>query len=318
MDELHRTTGFVSAAGPRLLAAVILLTGLLGLVSCSQKQVGKTAGSITVAVSIEPQAFFAAQIGGDIVAVDVMVPPAQSPATYEPTPKQMAALEKADVYFRIGVPFENRFIGKIESIIGKSKVVDVRQGITMRWMDEHGHDGDTAAGGHEGIADPHTWLDPMLVKIQARTMTTALEKIAPADREMFETNLERFDTELDSVDQVVAGLLAPYKGQAIYVYHPSYGYFTDRYGLRQVSVETDGKEPSAKRLAALIDQAKRDHVTTLFVQPQFAREPVQAIADALGADVVELDPLSGDYLNNLTAMARRISLALAVRNQQGQ
>ncbi len=294
-------------------AALTALTVLLGM-SCKEQPQKIQKGALTIAVSIEPQAFFAGRVGGASVAVQVMVPPGQSPATYEPTPKQMAQLQEAQVYFRIGVPFENRFIGKIESIIGAGKVTDVRQGIDLRPITGHVHQDDTAAGEQ---LDPHIWLDPALAKTQARTMASVFEELAPQNKDYYEKNLTRFDNALDSVDAIVRELLAPYQGEAIYVYHPSYGYFLERYGLRQVAVEQAGHEPSARELSELITRAKADSVTTLFVQPQFAQQSVEAIADAIGAKVVELDPLSADYLNNLTLMARRISLALALRHHAG-
>jgi len=292
------------------LTALAVFTGI----SCKEQPQKIQKGALTVAVSIEPQAFFAGRVGGASVAVQVMVPPGHSPATYEPTPKQMAQLQQAQVYFRIGVPFESRFIGKIESIIGADKTVDMRQGIELHPITGHVHEGDTTSGEE---LDPHIWLDPVLAKTQARTMAAVFEKLAPHNKDYYEKNLARFDHALDSVDAIVRELLAPYRGEAIYVYHPSYGYFMERYGLRQVAVERDGREPSARELSELIARAKADSVTTLFVQPQFAQQSVETIADAIGAKVVELDPLSADYLSNLTLMARRISLALALRHHTG-
>jgi len=261
-------------------------------------------------VSILPQAYFVERVGGSQVSVEVLVTPGQSHETYEPTPKQMAALSEANVYFRIGLPFETQLIEKITAANLRLRVIDMREGIRLRPMDE----GDAHERG--GAPDPHIWLAPQLVKTQAEHIARTLGEFDPAHAPIFQQNLFAFQCDLNRVDSTIADVLAPLRGRKFYVFHPAYGYFADAYGLKQVAVETGGKEPSARQIAELIDQARQDSVRVVFVQPQFATNSAQKIAEAIGGAVVPLDPLARDYLDNLEQMAHEIKRALS-RNAAG-
>jgi len=257
-------------------------------------------------VSILPQAYFVEQIGGHLVDVDVLVGPGQSPATYEPTPKQMARLGRSQIYFRIGTPFEKGFIDTISSTFKNVEVIDTRRGVPLRRFvldaPEDGHGAHAQRGG----IDPHIWLDPMRVKIQAVTICQALCNHDPAHSSTYVKNLQAFLQALDAIDVRVAAVLAPFTGQKIFVFHPAFGYFCDAYGLTQIPIETEGKEPSPKQLAGLINRAQKDGVKFLFVQPQFAGKSPDAIARVIGGTVVPLNPLPRDYIANLERMAEAI------------
>jgi zinc transport system substrate-binding protein len=260
--------------------------------------------TIKAYVSILPQAYFVERIGGPHIAVGVLVGPGQSPHTYEPTPKAVSNLSDADVYFKIGIPFEKSLLDKATRLFPNLHVVDIQAGIEFRRIEEHGHEeGDRG----EGEADPHTWLDPHLVKTQATTIAAELKRLDPENAAEYDRNLKAFADDLDSVDARIATLLAPYRGSRFYVFHPSYGYFADRYGLVQVAVESEGKEPGAQRLADLIDHAHADGVTVLFAQPQFSSRTAEAIAHEIGAAVKPLDPLARDYLANLERMTEALA-----------
>jgi len=305
-----------TGAGRFVTVVAFLIVAALALASCNNNKSDSGTVRPVAFVSVQPQAWLAEQIGGNDLLVEVLVPPAQSPATYEPTPKQMAALEMADVYFRIGVPFESRFMSKLRAIIGDEKIVDLRRNTTPRFLSGHSHDaGDNADDHHGEVPDPHIWLDPQLVKIQARTVADELARLIPAAAGHFESRRQQLEARLDSVDAVVDSLLAPYRGRTIYVFHPSYGYFTDRYGLTQVAVEIDGKEPSARQLSDLITAARTDRINTLFVQPQYSTKTAATVAAAIEADLVTLDPLSRDYFDNLVDMARKIARSLITEQE---
>lgn len=264
-------------------------------------------------VSIAPQAFFVRRIGGNHVRVETLLAPGQSPATFDPTPKQLVRLAKADVYFRIGVPFEQALIGKLASVTQRVSIIDTRKGVALREMDrghDHNHDGSA------GAFDPHIWLDPALVKIQSRTICEALCESDPARADTYRRNLATFESELEAVADLIRRRLAPIQGRRFYVIHPAYGYFADAFGLAQVAVEVSGKAPSAKKLGRLIDRMRRDGVRTIFVQPQFGMGSAQAIAQAIGGQVVPLDPMAGDYLVNLDDIAKKVRMALLDDSQR--
>lgn len=296
---------FVSSSGRYFILALVLLSTS-----------GWSAGSerLSVWVGIEPQAYFVERIGGGLVDIGVLIKPGQSHEIYDPTPKDIALLSKADIYFMAGLPFEKGLVEKLSGVTSRFNPVDVKKGITLRPSEERGH-AQGGAGG-EDRPDPHTWLAPQLVKIEARQMCDALKRLDSVHTAMFEANYASFAGDLDRVDSTVASILAPYAGKVIYVYHPAYGYFTDRYHLHQMAVESGGKEPGAGQLGGLIQQAKKDKAGTIFVQREFSERTAEAVAREIGGRVAVLDPMARDYLNNLIQMASSIAEELKSRNEK--
>ena len=280
----------------------ITVTGAFLLFASMPSAPPAAQGKIKTFVSILPQAYFVERIGGPHVDIEVLVGPGQSPATYEPTPKQMTKLARAHLYFRIGVPFEEAFVPRIARTFRNLQIVDTRKGVQLRYF--------TKTGGPE-IPDPHIWLDPKRVKVQAATIWRALSGVDPKYAVEFDSNLRTFQADLHSVDAKIADSLAPLKGMNFYVFHPAFGYFGDSYGLTQVAVEIAGKEPSPKQLTELIEKAKQDGVKVIFVQPQFARKAAETIARQIDGAVVAMNPLSRDYLRNLEDMAAAVKKALS-------
>lgn len=301
---------------------------------CMLPAVGIAADSsrITVFTSILPQEYFVERVGGDRVQVQALVAPGSSPATYEPSPRQMAALSEASVFFRIGVPFESAFISKIEGMADGLRIVDTREGIALREMKGHHHHGEEHhehghghvhehnadhaehseshhhhAGEehhhHEGGTDPHIWLNPRLVKVQARTIADALIETDPEGEETYETNLAGFLKDLDELDAHLVEALAPVKAKTFLVFHPAWGYFADAYGLEQEPIEIEGKDPSGQQLARMIELAQNEGVRVIFVQPQFSTTSAERIAEEIGGVVVPIDPLARDYVGNLERVA---------------
>lgn len=268
---------------------------------------------LRVFVSILPQKYFVERIAGSDVEVSVMVRPGADPATYEPSPRQMADLTKARAYFSIGVPFETAWLERIRSNYPELAIVDTQEGITLRQIEGHHHatdQGETQAHHGEHLSDPHVWLNPVLVKKQGETIYQALAAINPAKASVYLDNYQGFAQDLELLDQEIRDILDRGDGRKFMVFHPAWGYFADTYGLQQIPIELAGKEPSAKELAEFIDLARREQIKVIFVQSQFNMKPAQAVAKAVGAQVVQLDPLAEDYMANLLATARAISEAL--------
>jgi zinc transport system substrate-binding protein len=252
---------------------------------------------MAVFVSILPQKYFVEQVGGHHVQVSVMVGSGQSPATYDPTPRQLLALGEARAYFRIGVPFETAWMGRIATVNPRMVIIDTRRGIQLRAMERSlGWGG----GRHsKGLQDPHIWTSPPLVEIQARNIRDALTDLDPAHKADYERNWQRFAAELKALDAYIRERLRDLKDRNVMVFHPSWGYFAHAYGLHQIPIETEGKAPGARDLARLIEQARTMHIRVIFMQTQYSRRTAQAIADAIGARVVAVDPLAEDYVQNL-------------------
>jgi len=264
------------------------------------------ARDLTAVVSILPQAYFLERVGGEGLAVEVLVGPGQSPHTYEPTPKQMASLGSADLYVRIGIPFEEALARKVASLAPNLMVVEGWQGIELQPMAEadHGH----PVGDHDhGRLDPHFWLDPLLVKVHAATVCEALCRLDPQRAPEFRANLAALQADLDALHARLQARLAAVAGRTMYVFHPAYGYLAHRYGLEQVAVQVEGKEPSARQTAELVERARAAGVSALFVQPQFSSRAAEVIAEAVGAELVPLDPLARDYIANMDRMAELVA-----------
>jgi zinc transport system substrate-binding protein len=269
---------------------------------------------LRIFVSILPAEFLAAQVGGTRVRVETLVQPGHNPHTYAPTPLQMARLSKAQLYFRIGVPFETPLIAKLQRTVPDLKIVDLQEGIDLLLLEES----DEEHHEHAGELDPHTWLDPNLALKQAQHIHGSLVALDPAGREEYDRNLARLADDLQELDRTLRTILQPLAGQTIYVFHPAYGYFCRAYNLKQKAINVLGKETGARHLARLIEEAKRDGVRVIFVQPQFSEKTAETIARSIGGSVVPLDNLSRDYLANMKAMALQIAAAQTARQQEGQ
>jgi zinc transport system substrate-binding protein len=278
------------------------------------------ARALSAYVSILPEAQFVERVGGGRVSVEVLVQPGQSPHSFEPAPRQMAALSDANVYFRIGVEFENTLMPRVESTMRNLAVVDLRQGIRMREIEaneagseaNHQNEQGEPPGGSSahGSPDPHIWMDPRNVEIMASTIRDALTRLDPEGRQTYEEGCRSYTAELDALHHRISRALAPLAGRTLFVYHPAFGYFADAYGLEQVAVEIRGTEPSARQLAQLIDTARARGVRVLFVQPQFSRVGAEAVARAIDGAVVPIDALARDYAGNLEGIAAAVEKAL--------
>lgn len=268
---------------------------------------------VHVFVSVAPLKYFVERVGGEHVSVQVMVQPGHSPATYEPTPRQMAALSKADVYVRIGVPFEAFWMSKLEEINPALQIIDCRDGISSMPIPDKtvdlGNAGEIDRAHDHAAGDPHVWLDPSLVKIISRNIRDRLMRIDDSNSAAFEQNTEQFGKELDKLDREIRQLTANIKNPKFLVFHPAWGYFARAYGLEQIAVEHEGKEPGPSTLARLIETIKRLNISTVFVQRQFSTQVAATLAEQIDGKVVILDPLAEDYFANLRAAAAAISNA---------
>lgn len=284
-----------------ILAALILF-------GCAEKPGKPENGKPLVFVSILPQAGLAKAIAGDLADVRTLVGPGQSPHAYEPTARQLARLGEADALLTIGVPFETHLLKKIAPLYPSLSVIETQAGIAPLEMAHEGH-GEECTHEH-GATDPHVWLAPLNACILAENICQTLEKIDPGHAAAYRENCEKLTAELTALDAEIGEKLRPFKGARFYVFHPSFGYFAEAYGLEQIAVELDGKAPSPRQLVALIEQAKADGVKVIFVQQQFPVASANAIAEAIGGVVAKLDPLAEDSVANLRLIADSIAHAV--------
>ncbi len=276
----------------------------------------RAENSLPVYVSIPPQKFFIQSIGKDRVSVSVMVAPGANPHNYEPTPDQMKTLSSSRMYFAIGDPFETVWLKKFSAANPNMKIIHTEDGIEKKPVHRRENIFFSSEGSEEthshahGIFDPHIWLSPPLVMLQARNILLALVDEMPAQREFFEANYKNLVHELIALDADLRGVFKDDANKEFLVFHPSWGYFADAYRLTQNAVESEGREPKAKEMAHLIAYAKNRGIQAVFVQPQFSAKHAEIIAKEINGRVIHADPLAEDWMVNIKSVANAIQQAL--------
>lgn len=243
------------------------------------------AEPLRVFASVVPIQTFVERVGGKHVDARVMVRPGFNPHTYDPAPQQISALVGAELYVRTGVPFENAWMERILSANPGMQVFDARDGITLLGLeavlhDEPGHVAerrDEPSHDQDRERDPHVWTSPLLLRHMVGGIRGRLAEKAPDHAAHFARNHDAFVAELNALDRELRALLDPLPNRRFMVFHPPWGYFAETYGLTQVPIEHEGKEPGAR---------------------------------AIGGAVVAVDPLAGDYVDNLRRVGRDVARAL--------
>lgn len=286
-----------------------------------------------MAVTVMPHAWLVQQVGGEHVDVLAMVRPGENAELYQPTDEEISRASRATLYFRTGMPLESSRGFQALLRLGSVRVADLRQGIAVRRLEHGAHahhhsekdeeseapqraPGEPGAGGDPQTvpppselsgSDPHIWLSLRLLKIQARTVARELAAVDPVHQADYERNRAALETRLDQADAAIGALLAPHRGKAFLVFHPAWGYFAEDYGLRQLAIESEGKEPSDHELTELQQLARRENIGVVFVHPQGGRRAAEAVARALGARIEVIDDLPADLLQSLPETARRLA-----------
>lgn len=317
---------------------IFIASFMFMFIPCSQ-----AADRLSTFVSIAPQRTFVQQIGKELVDIQVMVQPGSDPHMYEPKPKQIVAISKAKLYFAVGIGFEKAKLGNLTATNPSLKVIHTDQGIEKLSMAAHHHRKDDhdddhpeehREGGHhesrhdhekgehrkdadhdedhheDAGLDPHIWLSPPLVKIQARTILDALQEADPVHRSVYEANFQEFAARIDQLDADLKKTFEGKAGSQFMVFHPSWGYFAHAYGLQQVPVEIEGKNPKPAQLKKLIEHARKNGIRVIFVQPQFATKSAELLAREIGGKVVFADPLAEDWFDNMRNVAAKFKAAL--------
>lgn len=294
------------------------------------------AKDLNIFVSILPQKYFAEQIVGNKANIDVMVLPGHSPASYNPKPSQMIKLSKSDIYFSIGVPFEKKWMPNIQKKYKSLDIIDCGDGIIKREIDSnffdrkdeedddadhheeemhghghHHHDGECNHDhGHhhhhhgKGFKDPHIWLSTFNAKKIAKNMLDAIVDEDPANKDFYKNNYKNFVVKLKKLHKDLKEASKEVEHKMVFVFHPSWGYFMDIYGLKQIPVEYQGKEPGPKYLSKLIELAKKKGIKSILVQPQFPSSSIAVLEKTLKLKVYKADPLAENWDENLMEVVK--------------
>ena len=299
----------------RVIFGLVLIFG--GLTACqnvAETPAAREDERMVVFVSVVPQQYFVDRIGGEFVDAQVMVAAGASPATYEPKPSQMTALNDAVIYFSIGVAFENAWLDRISAANDEMLIVDSAKGIERLPMtiphshsDEEDSQHDDSA---EGEMDPHVWLSPSLVKIQAINSYESLAAVDPVHQAQCEQNLNVFLADITALENELTATFAGVVNRKFMVFHPSWGYFAKDFNLEQIAIEVGGTEPSAAEMADLIEEAQEENISVVFAQPEFSTKNAETIAEAINGEVILISPLAYDWLDNLRLVSNTFAEVL--------
>ncbi|WP_455278985.1 metal ABC transporter solute-binding protein, Zn/Mn family [[Eubacterium] cellulosolvens] len=259
-----------------------------------------------VVVTILPQAEFIEKIAGDKVSITTMVPPGANPHTYEPRPSQMKEVAEAQMYAKVGtgLDFELVWMQKIIETNPNMLVVDSSEGIQL--IEMVAHDNEDQLGGK----DPHIWLSPKKAIIMVENLYEGLVKIDPDNKEYYAKNKDVYIDSLKELDRTIMKTFSGLKTRKFMVYHDSWGYLAYDYGLEQIPIKKEGKEPTPEGIANLIDQARENNITIIFASPEFEIQTAKTIAEEIDGSVIMISPLAKDYINNLKRMSDEISKSL--------
>ena len=249
----------------------------------------------TIYVSIPPLKMLVTEIVGDDFETAVLVPPGASPETFEPTPRQFVALNRAHLVLNVGfLEFETALLSKIDE---RAKIVDLNRGITPISGSCCGHDHGAAKGHAHGV-DPHLWLSPRALRQMAANAYEAIHAAWP-DSAKYTRNYRLLSEKLEALDRRTAEKIARSGMKSFVIYHPALTYYARDYGVEQMAIETDGKEPSARQLGRIIGRAREEGITKVLYERQFPASTVAIIADDIGAEVIGIDPLREDVVANI-------------------
>lgn len=261
---------------------------LLLLIFISLDVIAEDDGKITVFVSIPPQKFLVERVGGDLVNVQVMLKPGYSPETYDPAPRQITLLSKAEIYFRIGVPFEDHWM---DVIAAQNKEMLVTG----------------CCGAESRNREPHVWTNPDKVRIIAGQIRDTLMARDPENSSVYDAGYQSLVHELDDMDREIRVILSGRKTDYFIVSHDAWKQYAEHYGLKELALESFGREKGPKGLASLVDKAKHEGIRTIFVQLQHPSRTAYTLADEIDAKVVVIDPLEESYIENMLKVSRMIA-----------
>lgn len=262
---------------------------------------------LNVVTSIAPLAYFIENIGGSRVDVSTLIPPGGNPHTYEPTPRQMNILSKADLFVKAGsgIEFELIWMKRIVALNKNMPVCDASKGITLIDMDYHDveqeHEDEHS---HHGIKDPHIWLSPVNAIFISENIRNSLSGIDPEYSDYYYITASSLIEKLKALKQSITAKLRDISKRQFFIFHPAWAYFAKDFDIEQIPVEVSGKEPTPKRLERLINRAIKENINVIFSSPQFSKKSANVIAREIKGKVLFIDPMSEDYINNLEYTAQ--------------
>lgn len=296
-DSSFETTPYCMNFFSMFLSFLLLLAA-----SCTKPSSSHEPAKPLILVSIAPYKFFTQRVAGPDFNVETVVPAGANPHIFEPTSRQVAAISKGAVWFRIGEPFEKKILPVFQEKNRAFTDFDLRNDIEL--IEDHHLNCSHCSMDH---SDRHIWLSPKLAIKQARSIAQTLADKFPEKKDLFFENAEKLASELSELDREIASILGLMKDKTLLVSHPAFGYFCKDYGLEQLSVEYEGKDPRPRHLEAVLQKASASHTNLALALPQHNNKGAQLIAEKLHVPVRMIDPYSPDYFETLRLLAHIIA-----------
>lgn len=260
---------------------------------------------VQVVTTIAPLKTFIEKIGGKHVSVSTLLPSNANPHNFELAPSQMRIVNKAELLVKVGtnIEFEHVILPKLMQINKQTLVCDASIGVQKIHMAEHSHEETNLT---QNNIDPHIWLSPHNAVLMTKTIKDCLVAIDAKNKEHYEVKAKQFILELTELQKQILIIIKNGKTKQFLIYHPAWGYFCREFGLEQIPIEIGAKEPTAKKLVNIVKKAREYNIKTVFIEPQFNKKSAEVIAKEINGKVVEIDPLSENYVNNLLEVAKVI------------
>ena len=274
----------------KMMLRILIIPAIILLISCGRR--GPVLTDPVISVSIAPFKYFVEQIGDDDFSVNVMVPPGADPHIYEPYPRQINYLRRSVAYVSNGfLGFEMAWLDRFYEANTRMKKLNIGDRIDPIVAD-HEHSGDHVEG-----ADPHYWVSLRSALIIAVSVRDLLKELNPEKADEYESNYRHLAGRIEEADSIAAGLFKNIENKSFMIFHPSLGYLARDYGLEEISLEHEGKEPSPSHMKELIDRARKENIRSIFIQREHDTRNARTIAGETGAEILTIDPLSEDWLN---------------------
>lgn len=282
----------------------VTLVGMIFIVAgCGGSPNGNSDKRI-ITVTIEPQRYFTEAIAGDKFTVVSMVPKGSSPETYDPTPQQLVSLNESEAYLRIGyIGFEQSWMDKLAGNAPHLQIFDTSKGVELIHQAGHKHGDHYHAGGVE----PHIWNSAINALTIAQNTFHALRNLDKDNETFYMARYDSLCKRIERTDSIICRMLTDHGDKAFMIYHPALSYFARDYGLLQVSIEEEGKEPSPGHLKHLIDLCRELDVRVIFVQPEFDQRNAEIVARQTNTRIVPINPLSYEWETEMINVARALT-----------
>jgi len=284
----------------RTILILITLSLLLTITSCSNTD---KSDKLIIAAGIVPVASFIEQVAGELLDVVTLIPPGNSPANYQPSSKDMQALSDSIIYFTMQMPTEEaNILPKVRNFNKNIIIVNLRDAVSEIYpllsAEDHDHEEDEEEPGELSV-DPHLWLSPKRSIVMIQVIADELSAIDAKNQDIYQKNASEFIARIESLDSEINIRIESLQNKAFMMYHGTYGYFADDYGLEMISIEVAGKQATASEIQEVIEHANEKSIKLVFYQDEFDDNQAQTVAEEISGKVHKASPLSSDYLTSI-------------------